>query len=167
MEKKSLILLAQESAKLETQILESDGELTPEIEKALTSVEIELPEKVQGYSFNIDRFLALAEQYRKQARYYTKIAKMFEDVSDALKVNIKSAMVILNKSEIDGLDFAYRLMPAQSSLVVDDEKLIPEKFLRKVEKWEVNKEALKEALRESPDIPGAHLEPTLRKVMKK
>lgn len=156
MENKSLVTLINETAKLEQMLIESGGEITEEIEKALAIKETNLPEKIDGYKFTIDKFSSHESFYAERAEFYSRTAKACANVQERLKNGIKEAMQALGVSELVGSDIRFTLQKSAPSVIVEDESLIPEEFKSTKVTISIDKKKLKDALSLS-DLPGASL----------
>lgn len=164
MNNKSLVQIANEVTQLEVMLIESEGAITPEIEEALSVKEIELPEKVDNYSFVQARLDMAVAMYKEQAKKYAQAAKYLENAQERLEERLKFGMTTLGVSELNGNTVRYTLKPTAGSLVIDDEEAIPLAFKTEVSVTTIDKATLKTALK-TEQIPGAHIEPglTLRK----
>jgi hypothetical protein len=157
MSNQSLIAIVQQANQLEQMLIESGGELTPEIEAALTVTEINLPEKVDGYENVISRFEHLEEFYKAKSQFFIRLQKQCANVQHHLKENIKFAMQTGGIDELKGYDIRFKLSNAKPSLVIEDESLIPKEYKTEVITIEVNKKSLAEDL-SMGEIPGAKLQ---------
>lgn len=158
MENKSLYLIVNEAMALEQQLMESGGEITPEIESALAVNQESLMEKADGYQHVIERFESLSEHYAARAEFFATIGKQCKTAAERLKNNIKFAMIEMGVDELRGQDIRFKVTPTSGTLHIDDEEMIPVEFKTEIVKTEVDKKSLKEALKSS-EIPGARLEP--------
>lgn len=161
MDKKSLVKIAQESAELERILIESDGQLTPEIEAALEVKEIELPDKVEAYHHIINRVEMLTEHYKKQADFYLRLKKTCENFQQALEENIKTTMRITGKPEINGNTVVYKLVNSNPKLIIENQDAIPAEYKTQVVETVVNNKMIKEHLVAGLEVEGAKLEPTV------
>lgn len=157
MENKSLFLIVNEAMQLEQMLMESGGEITPEIEKALMVNASELSNKVDGYQHIIERFGSLAEHYKQRAEFFKTISGQCKTAADRLRDNVKSAMIDLGVDEVKGADIRYKLSNTSGSLVIEDAEMIPVEFKKEIITTEIDKKALKEALL-TGEVPGAKLE---------
>jgi hypothetical protein len=158
-ENKSLLLIVNEAMSLEQMLMESGGEINESIEKALAVNAQELAVKTDGYVEIIERFDSLAEHYKKRAEFYSKIAAQCSKAVTRLEDNIKFAMQELGVDEIKGVDTRFKMSQTSGSLAVLDAEMVPVEF--KTEKIEtvIDKKALKDALLNGKEIPGAELIP--------
>jgi hypothetical protein len=153
----SLVKIVNEVSLLEQKLIESEGQLTPEIEALLAVSGEMLPAKVDNYSMVLERFDALSEHYKERAAFFSKIAKQCEGVQDRLKENIKFAMKTLNVDELSGQDVKFKLQKVKSKVVIEDESLIPDDYYKSEIVHTLQKDKLKGDLEIGP-IPGARLE---------
>lgn len=155
--KSTLYSLVIQAQAIEQKIMEAGGELTPEVEEALTRVDLSLAEKVDGYDFVIERMENQSEYWKAKAALFSKIAKSYETARERLKNSIKDAMVSLGKTEISGNDVRFKLQNNAPKLVIDDTK-IPDGFKMQVVTTVVDKERIKSALKDGIPVQGASLE---------
>lgn len=155
---KSLATIVNESNQIEAMLLESQGEITEAIEAALAVRDLELTEKIDGYSYILDRFSALESHYKEKAEFFSRISKQCSGVQDRLKNNIKYAMQEMGTSELAGVDIKFKVTPTSGSLVIDDAEMVPVEFKSEVIETVIDKKKLKDAASKI-SIPGAHIEP--------
>lgn len=122
--KKSLQAIISEVALIEHTLLETSGEITPEIEKLLEVKELQLPEKIDACANIVERFEMIEELYKKKAQDLLKIAKASAAISERIKENIKEGMKVLKTNHVYGIDYRYTLSPSKPSVVVEDESKI-------------------------------------------
>lgn len=155
---KSLAAIVNESNQIEAMLLESQGEITEAIEAALAVRDLELTEKVDGYSHIMDRFAALESHYKEKAEFFSRISKQCSNVQDRLKNNIKFAMQEMGTTELVGVDIKFTLKPTTGSLVIDDAEMVPVEFKSEVIETVIDKKKLKDAASKG-EVPGARVEP--------
>lgn len=143
-------------AEITNDIVESRGELTPEMEARLADIDLSLARKVDAYAGVIERLDMEVDYWDKKAREMKSIADSHKRLKEGLRTRIKDAMRTMGKNEILGQDVKFRLVRSQPRLVIRDEKNIPAEF--QVVSWDVDKEKLKKALVSEMKVPGAELE---------
>lgn len=158
MENKSLISLVSDTTKIELMLIESHGELTPEIEAALSVKETQLAEKVDGYAHVLDRLESLESHYKQKAEFYASVSKQCKSAAQRLVENLKFAMNTLGVDEIHGHDIRFKKAPTTGTLNIIDEELIPVEYKAEKVVTEIDKKRLKDDLK-TKQIPGAQLEP--------
>lgn len=156
---KSLISLANEAHVLKMQIIESEGELTPELEAALTVSEKSLIEKSDSYKYVMDDLNKYAELLKEKEDQVKKARQALENFSDKLKNNIKQAMIAYDKSEIHGSDYVFKLSNSKPSLVID-EKILPKHFKHQVVTENIDKEKIMEEIKLTGFVDGCELKET-------
>lgn len=159
---KSLAIIANEASALETALLESGGEITPEIEKLLQVNQDELSQKVDGYSVVLERLKKAKEFYEDRAEMFQKAAVTMESTAKRLKENIKFAMKTMGVTVLSGDDVRFQLNKAAPVLKIDAEKEDELKRLypKVTTTTEIDKEKLKADLAIGP-VEGAELEPNV------
>lgn len=153
----NLVQIVNDVSTIEEKLIQSEGQLTPEIEALLVINSEMLPAKIDNYSLVLERFDSLAEYYSKRAKFFSQISKQCEAVQERLKENIKTAMKTLETDEIKGHDIRFKLQRTKPSVVIVDEKLIPKEYKKEIITYQIEKERLKSDL-EIGVVPGAKLE---------
>ena len=156
--KQTLTQLASEAIELVHIIMKNGGEITPEIEERLEVNSKSIMSKVDGYVAIEDQFQAQADLCRSKANVWSKVAKTFEGRIEKLRSNIKFCMKEMEKDEILGKENRYVLSKSVPKLVIDSEDEIPNEFKMIVQKTELDKEKIKQALINGFEVPGAHIE---------
>lgn len=154
---KTLIDLAKQASEIENMLVESCGVITPEIEAMLSVKEAQLPEKVDAYSYVIDRLDALEEFYLKKADEIYAIAKSMNQARSRCRDNIKRAMIESNTDELLGNDYRFKLQNGKQAVVFNNEELIPDAYKNEKILKVVDKERIAEDLKMGIPVPGCHL----------
>ena len=157
MESKSLISLVNDSTTIEMALVESGGEITPEIEQALTVHANSLAEKIDGYQHIIERFEALETHYKDRMEFFKQAAGHCKTAAERLKNNIKYAMQELGVTELRGNDIRFKLAPTQGTLIIESTDQVPLEFKEEVIETVVKKGEVKKALQAGQTVPGAKL----------
>jgi hypothetical protein len=154
----TLAVLLNDAAQLESALLESGGEITPEIEELLVVRETKIPAKIDAYKYRIDRFDVAAAYLKEQETKLAKLRKSFESAADRVRDGLLMAMEANEVAFLDGIDYeaAIKLNPA--SVLVTDEASIPENFITIETIKKIDKRALAAHMKEFGEIPGAQLE---------
>lgn len=166
---KTLLELVTAGQNMTRSIIENGGELTPDLEKALSMVEIEVPAKIDQYVEVLDRLDMEEVYWKSKAKERTAIAKGCANASKRLRDTLRSTMKVFDFKEIFGNDYRFLLTTSAAKLVVENESLIPQEFKMQVTEWVLDKEKIKSALKDKIEIPGVSLEQkgTLRKYVNK
>jgi hypothetical protein len=139
-------------------LLENGGELTPEIEAMIATSDINLPSKIDSYAWLLDRMSLIGEYYKEQADKYAKFAKAARQVELRCKDNLHFAMAALNVDEVKGYENKFKIVNNPPSVVIEDEKLIDEKYKSTEIIVKVDKKSISSDLKDGLKVDGAHLE---------
>lgn len=154
---KSLAVIVSEASALETMLVESDGEITPDVEAFLAVNAAELQQKVDSYSLIMERLETLAGYYKNRSEFFAQVSKQCESARDRLESNIENAMKVLKTDEIAGQDVRFKLVKSNPSVVIENEKLIPAEYKKEKVTVSIDKKRLGEDLKIG-DVTGAKLE---------
>jgi len=152
---KSLYEIQAEYAELTAQLLDADGELTPEMEMALLINQEELEKKAEAYALRIIEFNGLSNMIKAEAERLAKRAEQLDRTSSHLKSIIDAAMKQYNVDKIktDKVTLSFR-----KSKSVE----VPEEFADSILKYvsieaKLNVDALVSA-KEAADAAGETFE---------
>lgn len=137
-------------------LIESGGEITPEIELILKDIDIKIPAKIDAYSHAIARLDMESAYWKSKAQDYQRIAKACERAVDTMKSNIKAAMYSLDQRSIEGNDVKFTLSATKPSLVID-ESVLSDEWKMIVQESVPDKERIRQALMAGAEIKGATL----------
>lgn len=153
----SLVSLVFDITEIERQIVQCDGELTPELEAQFDLTTGDIRSKIDAYKIVSDAFQARAEYFKDSAEQLTHARRLFENQKNRLKENVKFAMKNLNVTELEGNDWRYKLSRGKPALQID-ESLLPDGFFKTVETKVVDRVAIEEALALGMTIPGVSMQ---------
>ncbi len=142
---------------IELLLVDSVGEMTEEIEKAMALKEAALPDKVESYTHVIEKLKHSAQFYAKKANDLIKLSDGFDKMSDRLLNNLDQAMNELKVDELTGHDHKVKRQLNPASLVIEKPEDIPDKFKTLITETKINKEAIKIALKNGLSVPGCSL----------
>jgi len=91
------------SRRIEDEIINNNGELTPELESMLDFSESALMEKTDAYAGVFRRLVNAAEYFKAEADKSAKIARSLSKAEKNLKERMKLAIVELGRNEIQGV----------------------------------------------------------------
>lgn len=154
---RSLVEIFREANRIEKELIESRGELTPCLEAELLITKDQLSKKIDSYDFIINNFESKCDFYREMASKYSDAAESVENYSNRLKDRIKFVMMESGMRELEGETVKYKISSSMPRLVIDDESKIPDKY--KIITTQIDKQPLKRDLK-NIKIPGARLEET-------
>ena len=167
-EKKSLLAITAQANSIAERLIESGGEIDPELESALAVNQKDLAVKVDSYAIIMDRFDFEIDYLKAKAQEFTDAAKVLANAQDRIKSNLKQALSLMGETEIEGESYKFKLSPSKPKLVIEESQL-PQEFKMQDIKWVPDKAQIHDALTAGFNVPGAHLEPVnqLRKYVVK
>jgi predicted RNase H-like nuclease (RuvC/YqgF family) len=148
----TLYEIKQEYRVLDAELEILEGELTPELEKALEINEAEKKAKSDGYAIIIKRNEAEITMRKEEIKRQTAIVKRLENKNKWLKSALLDAINLFGDWSTDLFKFGTRKSTAVR--ITDEAKLADDyyKFTPTV-----NKTAIKEALKNGATVEGAEL----------
>lgn len=155
---KSLMTLVAESSELENQLIQSGGEITPEIEALLEVKDLQLPDKVDNYGLVMDRMAMISEFYTQRAEMFLKMSKAADSVIDRCKSNLKLAMENLKTDEILGHDIKFKIVKSNPTVVIEDESKIDPAYTTTQTVVKIDKKRIGEDLKVGIEVAGAKLQ---------
>lgn len=156
---KSLVSLASEAQEICKLILESGGEISQELEARLDFNNAALLGKVDNYVFIEDHMEAHAALWKRKADGCKAIYERFVQSQEKLRDRVKIAMRQLEKDELKGNNYRYKLSHLKPKLVITDESKIPSECKMIVTTAVIDKEKIRSLLQDGIDVPGTTLEP--------
>lgn len=130
------------------------GEIDPEIVNYLAITQENLQLKAIDYGFIIKSFDDELDIIDKEIKRLTELKKQKKNTQDRLKEVLTNAMLEFGIEKIKGDTFQLSFRESESVEIVD-ESLIPLDYQRV--KMEVDKVAIKKAIKNNEFVPGAEL----------
>lgn len=146
-----------EFALLERALIENDGELTPELEKALDDFLRSGKDKIEGGAMVMRGLEIEAAACRAEAKRLTERANALESNAERLKKLVLYALDAAFGGKVKTALFTIWGQTSAATVNFDLEPgtelaLLPERFIRV--KYELAKDAVKDALNKGEEIPG-------------
>lgn len=153
---KSIFDISKDYLELSESLVEAGGEVTPELEKALTLNKEELQAKGVNYGFVVKQLEGEAEIIEAEIRRLQQQKKYRENAVERLKQTLSGAMRLHGIEEIKTplLKISFR---RSCTVEVDDVKLIPSEYIKTTVTTSPDKKAIKEALEAGGTVLGASL----------
>ena len=138
------------------QLEELGGEITPEIEQALAINEEQFVAKAEDYGHAILNLKGMAAAAKAEKERLAGLQKFYENTQKRLADALSTAMQVFGHDKVENATMRLSLRHTTAT-EVDDLDAIPSEF--KTTKVEVvaDKTAIKKAIQEGEDVPGAHL----------
>lgn len=139
------------------ELLSYDGEITPEIESMLATLEIALIEKTDSCVFVAQKLEDNIEVAKKRKKEIDDFIKRQEKAQERLESYIMGIMDKMGKDSIEGL--LHKITARKPSKVVDvfDESIIPPEFKTVEVVAKIDKMGIKEKLKNNETVMGARL----------
>lgn len=138
---------------LESLLLESGGEWTPEAEALFAEVEGSLETKVDGYASLIREWELDAEKWKAEEERVALHRKARENAAKRLKARLVEQLVAMGREKVETERFKVAVQRAPSSVeVLVDAAILPPQFRREIPATiEADKTALRAALKLADD----------------
>ena len=138
------------------QLEELGGEITPEIEQALAINEEQFMAKAEDYGHAILNLKGMAAAAKAEKERLAGLQKFYENTQKRLTDALSSAMQVFGHDKVENATMRLSLRHSTATEVDDLDQLPAEYKTTKVEVV-ADKTAIKKAIQEGEDVPGAHL----------
>lgn len=155
----SLVGLVHEITEIERQLIQGEGQLSPEIEALFDLTTGAIKDKVDRYKFIMDAMDARSVYFKDLSDQMTSARRLFENQKNRLKENLKYAMTNMDTTELEGHDWRFKLSRLKDKVVIDQSKL-PSEYMKDEVIRVVDKDAIESALMLGETIPGVTTEPS-------
>ena len=164
----NLLEITKQLHELETAVIESNGELTPELEKAFAVSEMTKKDQIAAYAAILDRLDTLQNEYKSKIDSLQAVLNGFKRFENFLKGNLKEAMKLSNTDELAGQETRFKLTRTKPKLVIDcDASALPWEFTKTISEVIPDKDMIREFLESGKTLENCKLEESfaLRKYM--
>ena len=138
------------------EIEENEGEITPEVERALAITEEQFAAKSEDYGHAILNLKAMATAAKAEKDRLYKLQKFYEGAAERLSTALCNAMEVLEHPSVETPSvrlFLRRTIATE----IEDADLVPKDYKTVKVEEVVNKTAVKEAIKSGKEVPGAKL----------
>lgn len=153
----SLVKRAQELNDVLDIVIQSEGEVTPDVEKSLSLKENNLALAVDRRFTAIEMARHHVEFFKEQKKRYESAIKSLTNFVDWVKGDVKLAMLEMNQKELVGEEMRFTLSSTKPTVDVFSQDLLPSEYLREKLILEPDKEKIRAALELGIEVPGARL----------
>lgn len=148
--------IAQEELDLLNEIEELDGELTPELEERLKINEANMAKKMEDYCKAIRYYEMTVANAKSEKERLDKLIKRSERSQQWLKDAILNVMNATGKPKVSAGTFTVGTRKSTSVNIIE-ESAIPARYAREVVTVKIDKTAIKDAIKNGEEVPGAQL----------
>lgn len=129
-----------------------------ELYDALERIKAEMEVKVEGGIKLIRSLTAFADAVRAEKAFHEKRLRVIENRLKRVKEYYKQNLELVGKTKVTTVVGTMAVQASPASLVIVDEGLIPAEYLVVVpEHYEVDRDRVKQCLRDGVEVPGAVL----------
>jgi hypothetical protein len=154
--KMTLYSISAELINLLNVIEENGGEITPELEQALSISQSQLEEKAVDYGKAILNFENMAAAAKAEKDRLSTLQKFYENTAKRLKKSITDAMQHFDMKKVETPTM--RLSMSHSTATeIDDLEAVPKEFKNVKIETTADRTAIKKAILAGESVPGAHL----------
>ena len=137
-------------------IEEGGGELTPELEQALAITEGQFAAKAEDYGHAILNLRAMAVAAKAEKDRLATLQKFYENAQKRLTDAIVAAMQAFDRPKVENGSMRLSLRHTTST-EVDDLDQLPQFYKTTKVEMVADKTAIKKAIQDGIEVPGAHL----------
>jgi hypothetical protein len=152
---KTLLNIRKEYTDLLSRIEEEEGELTPEVEQALTISGQELAEKSLAYIEFIGNLQAQNDRIDDEVKRLQHLKRQNTQLLNFLQKGLVHAVQEFGTIRAGTHTIGLR---QTEECVIEDAERVPDKFKTVKMDIQVDKLAVKRALRDGENVPGVHLQ---------
>lgn len=152
----SLYSISGQLAEILATLEENGGELTPELEQALTITQDQFTAKAVDYGQAIITLRSMAAAARAEKERLAALQKFYENAEKRLCGALSSAMDVFGQPKVETGTIRLSLRRTTATEIDDLDKLPREYKTVKVEEV-ADKTAVKKAIQGGVEVPGAHL----------
>lgn len=154
----TLYEISHDMATITDDIIDAEGELTPELERRLDECGLALTVKAEGIWMVLRNMEANNSVIDTEIKRLQKIKKIRNNATDRLKTYIKRCMEDANLKKIDTPLGGFTIRKSPASVEIIDESIIPFDLMVVIpETQRPDKKAISDALKKGEDVKGAKL----------
>lgn len=165
----NLTLALQHADKIEQMLIESGGEITPEIESEMAINPQTIGELVDIRYMGIERLEKSQEFFKAKAEEFQRIARSIDSALDFIQGSIKQYMIDNDKKVLPGHDYQFKLANAAPKVKVVNEDSIDPIYKKEKIEIQIDRKKIADDLKNGIPVDGCVLEEvySLRKSVNK
>lgn len=137
-----------------SQYEEETGEISTELFEEINALNIERNEKLEAVACYLKNIKSDVDEFKREEETLAKRRKILENKAKRLEKYLSDNFDVSEKLETPRVKLSYR---RSSSVSILDESIIPRKYFRVKKIEEVDKTAIKTAIKEGRKVKGADL----------
>lgn len=141
----------------EEKVYEAEGEVTPELLNEIRAIEGTIEDKAEACAYLVREFEGYIGTLAAEEKRLAERREIFRNRSERIKERLSELMRETNREKIETARFTIGFRKSLA-VVIDDETQIPAEYIKETIERKPMKKELGEALKESHEIPGCHLE---------
>lgn len=148
------------SSKIEQMLIETGGEITPEIEQVLALQEwseAQLQAETDLLAMSLERISQLSSYYKDQIEHLEKLVKGLERAEIRLTTEIQGTMEKLNLDAVEGQYKRLSLRRTTPKVEILDEQAVADEFKEMKITETIKKRAIADALKSGQELHWARL----------
>lgn len=138
------------------QLEDNGGEITPELEQALTITQEQFTEKAVDYGKAILNFEGMAAAAKAEKERIAGLQKFYENTAKRLKKSITDAMTAFDMPKVETPTLRLSLRKSTAT-EIDDLNAVPDRFKQTKVEVVAKKDEIKKAIQAGETVEGAHL----------
>lgn len=155
----NLQLALLQADKVEQMLIDSGGEITPEIEYELFINPQTIGELVDVRYVGIERMESSIEFFDKKAEEFANVARSLKAAKTFVLDSIKNHMIETRKKELVGNDYQFKLAGAAPKVtILDESEISPVYLVTKPPVVTIDKRLIADDLKKGVPVQGAILE---------
>lgn len=144
-------------AEIEAQIESTKGELTPELESALTKTQVNLLSKVDAYFAVMERLDLSVEFWKRKEDEAKAVRKSLENAVESFKERLKMTMLNMDQKTLVGDEIIFTLSPTRGRVEIVDQVAAETNYGEQVVTTKVNLDRIRKDLENGIDLGAAKI----------
>lgn len=154
----NLQLALKHADNLENMLIESGGEITPEIQLEMSINPQTISEMVDVRYLGLERMDSSIEFFEKKIEEFKRISLSLKNAQKFILDSIKNHMIETGKKELTGSEYQFKLSSSAPKVMIVDQDLIPESYKNEVIEFSIDKNRIKDDLKKGIPVDGCILE---------
>lgn len=144
-------------AEIESQIEASKGEITPELETALTQTQVDLLSKIDAYHAVMERLDLSVEYWKRKEDDAKAVRKSLESAVDNFKERLKMTMLGMDQKTLVGDEIIFTLNPTRGKVEIVNQESAEVNYGEQVVTTKVNLDRIRKDLENGIDLGAAKI----------